>query len=456
MTKSWQISRRSLLRGAGASLALPWLDAFADSAAPVRMAVLYMPNGVNPHHWTPKGEGADYECSRILKPLDGLRSEFSVLSGLHNANAHTGDGHYVKTAGFLTGQTISKTTGSDIDSGGISMDQLAAERLADQVRVPSIELGIDPIAGGVDRIVGYTQLYGSHIAWRSRRNPLPCQLNPQHAFQRLFSTNVSELRKGFDAQISILDRIREDARAMHERLGKADQGKLDEYLEAVRDVERRVQRDAVLQTQESKLDPQARAQIETLRARVDGFAQRNASEQAYQVVRSGDHTDYVRLMLDILVLALWTDSTRVATFMFGRAVSGKDFSFLNGVSGGFHELSHHENKAEKLKQYARINTWHTQQFAYFLERMKSIREGERSLLDNSMILFGSSLRDGNKHQPDNLPLILAGRGGGALNPGRHITFPERTPLCNLYVSMLGKLGTPVEHFADSTGPLENI
>jgi hypothetical protein len=449
-------TRREFLRGTGACLALPWLESVAATTAPVRMAVLYMPNGVNAQHWTPKGTGADYECSRILKPLEPFRKDFLVLSGLQNANAKTGDGHYVKTAGFLTGQTIAKTTGRDINSGGISMDQLAAGRLADRVRFPSLELGIDPVASGVDAIVGYTQLYGSHIAWRSPTNPLPCELNPRHAFDRLFRPDIGGLRNSFADQQSVLDRVRADAKAMQQRLGKADQSKLDEYLEAVRDVERRIARESALQLNESQFSPQAKAQIGDLQGRVAGFAQRTPDDQAFQVVREGDHTEYVRLMMDILILALWTDNTRVATLMLGRSVSGKNFSFLEGVSGGFHELSHHEGKAEKLEQYARINTWHTQQFAYFLERMGSIQEGERSLLDNSMILFGSSLRDGNSHQPDNLPLLLAGRGGGAIKPGRHIAYPAKTPLCNLYVSMLQKLGTPVDTFADSTGSLPDL
>jgi hypothetical protein len=449
-------TRRQFLRGAGACLALPWLESMASEAAPVRMAVLYMPNGVNPHHWTPKGSGAEYECSRILKPLEPYRDDLLVLSNLHNANAHWGDGHYVKTASFLTGQAITKTTGRDINSGGISMDQLAAQHLADRVRFPSLELGIDPIATGVDRIVGFTQLYGSHIAWRSATNPLPCELNPRRAFDRLFRPDFGGLRNSLDEQRSVLDHVREDAQAMRKRLGKQDQGKLDEYLDALRDVERRVARESALQLAETRYSEAARTRIAELQTRVDGFAQRNPDDQAFQVLREGDHSEYVRLMLDILVLALWTDSTRVATMMFGRSVSGKNFSFLEGVSGGFHELSHHEGKAEKLEQYARINVWHSQQLAYFLERMRGIREGERSLLDNSMILYGSSLRDGNRHQPDNLPLILAGRGGGAIKPGRHIVYPERTPLCNLYVSMLQHLGNPVESFADSTGPLRQL
>lgn len=461
-TKRWQISRRTLLKGAGVALGLPLLEAMGPLAAlgntpeqknPVRMGVLYMPNGVNPQTWLPEGTGSNFQLSRALQPLANVKNDILVLTELWNKGTNTGDGHYVKTAAFLTGTTITKTTGSELRCGGISADQIAAKRIGNLTRLPSLELGIEPVTTGVDTNVGYTRLYGSHISWSTSTTPLAKEINPQLAFDRLFRvTNDGGRKLDPVADRSVLDLVMEDANNLSKRIGKADQTKLDEYLESVRSVEKRIEFDAKRKADDYNSDPLVRQEIDKLGKRIKDYY----NDPARASERRGNHTEHVRLMLDIMVLAFWTDSTRVSTFMFGNAVSGKNFSFLEGVNGGHHQISHHENDAAKLEQYARINTWHAQQYAYMLEKMKNIKEGDSTLLDNSMILFGAGMRDGNQHNPHNLPLVLAGRGGNTIKTGRHLVYEKNTPLCNLYRSMLTRMGAPVDSFSDSTGELTNL
>lgn len=465
--KNWKISRRTMLKGVGAMMSLPMLEAMGPmrllagseeqegSKYPVRMAVLYMANGVNPHAWTPQGKGADFELSPTLQPLEKLKNEILVLTQLMNAATDTGDGHYVKTAAFLTGTTITRTTGSDLRCGGVSMDQIAAQRVGNMTPLPSLELGIEPVTTGVDVNVGYTRLYGSHIAWSTPTTPVAKEINPQFAFDRLF--RPSDSRKMGVADKSVVDLVMEDARRLKARVGKADQAKLNEYLDSVRAVEKRIEFDSKRKGEEYIEDPLVRAEIEKLGGRIKDFY----ADPARASERSGSHAEHVRLMLDLMVLAFWSDSTRVSTFMFGNAVSGKNFSFLDGVkskggSGSHHEISHHKENKDQLEQYKAINIWHMTQLAYMLEKMNSIKEGERTLLENSMVLFGAGMRDGNAHDPHNLPILLAGRGGGTISPGRHLVYEKKTPLCNLYQSMLARMGTPVEKFSDSTGELPGL
>ena len=450
-----------MLKGVGAMMSLPMLEAmgpFTATAAsnssrkgkhPVRLAVLYMPNGVNPHAWTPKGVGREFELSPILEPLASHKNDLLVLTELWNAASNTGDGHYVKTGGFLTGTTITRTTGSDLRSG--AMDQVVAQHVGNLTPLPSLELGIEPPATGVDTNVGYTQLYGAHISWSTPVTPLAKELNPKLAFDRLFRSNTASRRAEAARDQSVIDLVLEDARRLQRKLGQADQQKLNEYLDSVRSVEKRIEFDAKRQRADVLEDPLAQQAIEDLGRRIDVY-----SDPARVSERRGNHTEHVRLMLDLMVLGFWTDSTRVSTFMFGNAVSGRNFSFLDGVKGGHHQTSHHENDKEKLEQYKRINTWHMAQLAYMLDKMKAVKEGEGNLLDNSMVLFGAGMRDGNAHNPHNLPVVLAGRGGGTLSPGRHLVYEKNTPLCNLYVSMLNRLGTPMEKFSDSTGELPGL
>lgn len=452
-----------MLKGVGAAMSLPLLEAmgpFATAAGataarkskhPVRLAVLYMPNGVNPSAWTPRGTGSQFELSPILEPLAGHKNDLLVLTELWNAASNTGDGHYVKTGGFLTGTTITRTTGSDLRSGAVSMDQVLAQRIGNLTPLPSLELGIEPPATGVDTNVGYTQLYGAHISWSTPVTPLAKEINPKLAFDRLFRSNTADRRAEAARDRSVIDLVMDDARRLQRRLGRADQQKLNEYLDSVRSVEKRIEFDAKRQSSDVLEDPLARQAVEELGRRIDVY-----SDPARVSERRGNHTEHVRLMLDLMVHAFWTDSTRVSTFMFGNAVSGRNFSFLEGVKGGHHQTSHHENDKEKLEQYKRINAWHMAQLAYMLDRMKAIKEGQGTLLDNSMVLCGAGMRDGNAHNPHNLPLVLAGRGGGTLATGRHLVYDKNTPLCNLYVSMLNRLGVPLDKFSDSTGELPGL
>ncbi|MEO6034084.1 MAG: DUF1552 domain-containing protein [Verrucomicrobiota bacterium] len=461
--KNWQISRRTMLKGVGAMLGLPLLDAMAPFRAlagsnaavgkfPVRMAVLYMANGVNPHQWMPTGTGRQFELSPILSPLAKLKDEILVLSELWNAAADTGDGHYVKTGGFLTGTTITRTTGSNLCSGGVSMDQFAARKIGNLTLLPSLELGIEPTNTFVDTNVGFTTLYGGHISWNTPTTPVAKEINPQLAFDRLFRSNSGNPGANAASNQSVLDLVLADASRLQRKVGKADQVKLEEYLESVRAVEKRIEFDAKRKAEEANTDLLVIREIDRLGGRIKDYY----ADPAKVSERQSNHTEHVRLMLDLMVLAFWSDSTRISSFMFGNAVSAKNFSFLEGVGGSHHELSHHQNDASKLEQYKRINTWHLTQFAYMLEKMKSIREGESTLLDNSMLLLGAGMRDGNAHNPRNLPIVLAGKGGGTLVTGRHLVYEKGTPLCNLYRSMLTRVGAPTEKFADSTGELTGL
>ena len=464
--KNRPITRRTVLEGRGAAVGLPLLEAMrpamdalaaadrggaTDGRPPVRMACLFWPNGCNPHTWTPKGRGKDFEFSPILKPLARHKDDVLILTHLSNRGTFTGDGHYVKDAAWLTGTTIRRTTGSDLHAGGVSMDQLAARRIGVLTPMPSLELGVEPVTTGVDTNVGYTRLYGSHISWSSPTTPVAREINPRLAFDRLFRSDAGKGAGGDDDR-SILDLVGDDARALRDRIGRDDRRKLDEYLDSVRAVETRIAFEASDRRARYVDDARARRDIEALGGRVDLYNR----DPGRLRERKMNHAEHVRLMLDILLLALQTDSTRIATFMFGNSVSNKSFSFLEGVKGGHHEFSHHENDPKKLEQYQRITTWHIEQCAQLLDRMKQIREGEGTLLDHSMVLFGSALRDGNEHDPHDLPTVLAGRAGGTLSPGRHLVYGKDTPLCNLFVSMLDRLGAPVERFADSTGPLAGL
>ncbi len=435
------LSRRTFLRGTGATLALPWLEAMATSAptsgnGPTRLGVLFMPNGVREDAWTPKGIGSFFKLSQTLQPLQGLKDRLIIPTNLWNRASDHGDGHYVKTSGFLTCQTIDKSLGFDLNSNGISMDQLAAQKLGHHTPIPSLELAISPVSIGVDTNVGYTRVYGSHIAWSRPTRPLAREINPRLVFERLFRVaNPSSVATRSDQLL--LDRVLGDARQLQRQVGAADRSRIDDYLESVRALEKRVERanQAVGKTWQPAVDM-------------------DPLDKPAGIPES--HAEHVRLMLDMMALAFQTDSTRICTFMFGNAVSNTNFSFLDGVSGGHHSLSHHEKKEENLAQYQKIAEWHVVQYAYLLEKLKAMPEGDSNVLDNSMILFGSGLRDGNSHSPHNLPLVLAGKAGGRLKTGRHLIYERDTPLANLYCCLLEALGAPVERFADSTRKLRGI
>jgi hypothetical protein len=440
-----RLNRRTVLRGAGAALALPWLEAmqaafgkdvFTDPAArPIRIAALFYPNGCRQDRWTPELSGRDWKLTPQLEPLGERQADVSVVSGLWHQATNTGDGHYVKDAAWLTGTTITKTTGVDLNSGGVSMDQVAARTLGKDTPLPSLELGTEAVRSGIDAAVGYTRVYGAHIAWRTPTQPLAKEINPRLVFDRM--TMVAGGKPAGRSNRPLLDRVSEDAKRLSQRLGQHDRQRLDQYLESVHALEQRL----------SRLETQS---VRSWRSKVD-FATREAPAND-----PPEHAERTRLMLDMIALAFEADITRVVTFMFGNSVSDINFSFVEGVEGSHHETSHHRNEEKLLDQYERITRWHVAQFAYLIEKLRALPEGETNVLDNSAILFGSGLRDGNSHNPHDLPLLLGGRAGGKLSPGQHIAATRDNPMANLLLTMLQAADVPATHFADSTGPIEEL
>jgi hypothetical protein len=438
------ISRRTMLRGAGAALGLPWLEAMMPARAatpvprpPVRLAALYMPNGVHEHMWTPEGQGRDFKLSPTLQPLEDLRDSILIPTNLWNEVVKDGSVHLPRCAGFLTCTRVTKTQGVDISCNGISMDQVAAQKAAQETPLPSLELGVAPDSTGVDSNNGYTRLYGSHIAWSAPTVPLAREIDPRLVYERLFRAGRPPADSS-KRDLLLLDRVMDDAKKLEKQLGTSDRQRMDEYLSVVRGIEQRLERNTKPRTAASW---RARAPLDPKAEPPEGPPQ---------------FPEHVRLMMDMIALAFQTDTTRVCTFMFNNEVSNQSFSFVEGVSGGHHSISHHQNREEQLRQYQLINRWHVEQVAYLMRKLRSIREGDGTLLDNSMVLFGSGLRDGNVHSPVNLPIILGGRGGGRIATGQHIVYPPHSPLANLYLSMLDAFGAPVERFADSTGAAQGV
>ncbi|WP_437202977.1 DUF1552 domain-containing protein [Planctomicrobium sp. SH664] len=452
------ISRRHLLKGLGAALALPWLESMAPAVSsteqltrpPLRTAFLFMPNGVVPDHYTPPGESEQWELTPMLQPLKNVKDELVLLENLWHEKTTGRNGHWVKVPAFLSGGYVIRTSGRDIDVGGISLDQVLAQKIGSRTPLPSFELGVEPVYTGVDNIGGgFSRIYGSHIAWRDQHTPVPKEIVPQLAFDRLFRTaSAGPVLSGFNPRrpevihalqrddTSVLDLVRDDAKALERRISNQDRAKLDEYLESVRSVEQRI---------EATMAPQKRWINE---AHLDI----SRPEPGIPEMRP----DHVQLMLDLMVLAFWTDTTRISTFMFGNAQSGMRCTFLDGVKDGFHALSHHLEDPAKRDPYERIGTWHIGQFAYLVEKMRQLDEGGTSLLDNSMLMFGSTLKCGSTHNNHDLPLILAGRAQGAIRPGRRLRYAVDTPLCNLYVTMLNIMGVETDQFGDSTGALPGL
>jgi hypothetical protein len=440
------ISRRTVLRGLGAMVALPWLEAMAPlgvrAAAPAarsvpnRLAFLYVPNGVHIPDWTPQAEGTLGELPDILKPLAPVKDDLLVISGLtaDKARPHSdGPGDHARAAAaFLTGCQPRKTDGFDIRAG-ISVDQVAAARVGDQTRLPSLEIGCEPgaMAGNCDS--GYSCVYSSTVSWRSATQPLPKEVNPKLVFERLFGAGKDADRAKRDARRkSVLDFVRDDAGDLRTRLGATDQRKLDEYFTAVRDIELRIER-------ADKLPP----------VPVPNMAQPAGVPKKYD--------EHLQLMCDLLVLAFQTDVTRVATFVLASEGSNRPYAFL-GVPEGHHDLSHHGNDPKKQAKIKQINTFHVTQLAYLLTKLKSIREGDGTLLDHCMFAYGSGNSDGNRHNHDNLPILVAGKGGGTIRTGRHLRFPREkdTPLNNLWLSLLDRMSVKLDTLGDATGRLPGL
>ena len=446
-----KLSRRTVLRGLGVSLGLPMFESLsprtatgADAAGvvpPTRMGFIFVPNGVHLSDWTPRREGFRFDLPYILEPLSSVQNELLVLSGLtHDKGRANGDGpgdHARSASVFLTGAQPRKTSGSEIRSG-VSVDQMAAQAIGNQTKFASLELGCEEgrNAGICDS--GYSCAYSNNISWSSETLPVSKEIDPRLAFERLFAggkpREVDEnQRRRAALNNSILDFIKEDASRLQSKLGTSDVRKLDEYLTGVREIERRIER--------SESEPK----------------QDIAEELGYAVPKGipEDYAEHIRLMSDIMVLAFQTDTTRIATFMFANAGSNRSYRQID-IPEGHHSLSHHGNDPKKLEKISNINRFHVAQLAYLLKRLKAIPEGEGTLLDHSMICYGSGLSDGNRHNNEDLPVLLAGRGGGSIDPGRHIRFEHETPMCNLFLSMLDRVGVSAPFIGDSTGRLSGL
>jgi hypothetical protein len=448
MTKSWQLPRRTFLKGLGTAIALPMFEAMTPGAArasalagvkplPKRMAFVYVPNGANMTDWTPKAVGTDFELPYILEPLKASQKDLLIISGLaHDKGRPNGDGagdHARASATFLTGCQARKTAGKDIKVG-ISVDQVAAQKIGNQTRLPSLELGTDKarLAGNCDS--GYSCAYSFNISWKGEATPMPPEVDPRLVFDRLFgngnSGEMDEARIKRDRyRKSILDFALDDAKKLKAELGYTDRRKLDEYLTAVRELEQRIERANNFEVEPPDYD------------RPKG------------VPRS--YEEHLKLQFDLLALAFQTDSTRISSFIMAHDGSNRQYPFI-GVRDGHHDLSHHGGDEEKKNKIAKINRFHATQFAYFIEKLKSIREGEGTLLDNCMIVYGSGLGDGNRHNHDNLPVVLAGKGGGTIQTGRHLRFEKEIPMTNLFLSMLDRVGASTERLGDSTGLLPQL
>lgn len=440
------LSRRTFLRGTGVALGLPFLEGMLPSRvlggtaavkSPLRTAFIYFPNGVWQSEWIPSTTGPNYQLSPSLKPLTDVKDDVIVLSGLDKAFSRAGDGHYAKTANFLTGLAVAKTSGADISSGGTSVDQLIAQKYGFLTPFPSLELGTEPVVSGIDGAVGYTRLYGGHIAWKTAEKPLAKEINPRFVYERLFG--CTQRSDHIDTQFSpLLDFVLDDAKVLRKQLGRDDRFKMDEYLDSVRSVEQRLE----FATKPDPREWKPHVTKEEIALAAPGIPR--------------DFREHVKAMLDLMVLAFRTDSTRTITFMTANDVSTRNYSFIDGVRDNHHSLSHHQGEQEKLQQYQKINIWHVEQYAYFLKKLKECPEGESNLLENSMVMMGSSISDGNAHDPNNLPILLAGQAGGHLKTGHHLASPANTPLCNLYVTMMQKLGIDIDRFGDSTGALAGV
>ncbi len=440
------ISRRTALRGIGATIALPFLDSMVPAAprvgaiqSPVRMSFVYVPNGIMDlkGEWTPTGEGRDFQMSEISQGLEKHRDQVTFLSGLAHLNGRAGeDGagdHARAGATFLTGARPIKTEGVGIRAG-VSADQIAAQELGKHTQFGSLETGIEEpsVAGGCDS--GYSCAYTNTISWRSPTTPNPVQDNPRHLFERLFgdsdSTDSAALMRHLRERRTILDFVREDLSRLRGDVGATDRRKLDEYVESIRDLERRIAQ------AESRSD-------ETLPTveRPNGVPDR--------------FSDHAKLMIDLQVLALQADLTRVTTFMMGREGTWRSYPDI-GVPDAHHAVTHHSHDKEKIAKVIRINKHHIEMFSYMLDRMAGVQEGDGSLLDNSMLVYGSSISDGNQHLHHDLPIVLAGGGGGRIVRGRHLRYPRETPMNNLLLSVLDLAGVPTDQLGDSTGRLEGL
>jgi len=441
------LPRRTFLRGVGATVALPFLDAMlpalgassAKIAAPVRrLGFLYLPDGMaigggGVNYWRPKGEGTSFELSPILSPLAPFRDQVVVVSGLSHKQADAaGDGngdHTRGTATWLNGTRPKFTQGADVRSG-TTVDQIAAAQLGADTPLPSLELGLDHnfVVGNCEN--GYSCVYMNTLAWRTPTTPLPTENNPRTVFERLFgeggttAQRLGQMRKNR----SILDAVTDQMARLQKKLGVADGTTMSDYLDTIREVERRIQ---------SAETSAAQSELPTLERPV-GIPER--------------FDDHVRLMFDLQCLAYQADITRVFTFMLGREISPRTFPEI-GVPEPHHGLSHHRDDPNQLAKFAKVNTYQMTQFTYFLDKLRSTRDGDGTLLDHTILLYGGGLSNPNEHSHIDLPIVLVGGGAGQLRGGRHLKYPVDTPMANLLLTLLDKVGVPLENLGDSTGKL---
>jgi Protein of unknown function (DUF1552) len=440
---STRLSRRTMLKGVGCAMALPLLEAMTPSRAlaaaaakpPVRMAFVSFPNGAIMNAWRPIGEGAAFEFGPTMQPLAEIKSHVTVLTGLAQENGFAkGDGagdHARSSASLLTGAHPVKTSGANIRVGQ-SVDQAAAERVGHHTRLPSLELGIDRgrDAGSCDS--GYSCAYSNAISWKNATTPMAKEINPKLVFERLFGNTLSGGNQSRRSRVrqSVLDLVSEQASDLKHHLGSTDQQKIDQYFTSVREIEQRI-------TRAASTDP-----VE-------------APEFATPDEIPSDTQEHIRLMYDLVALAFQTDSTRIITFNSANEGSNRPYRMV-GVNSGHHELSHHREDPEKVEQLKKIDLFLIGEFARFLKNLQAIPDGEGTLLDNCMVMYGSGLSDGNRHRHDDLPIILAGRGGGTIQSGRHVAVSGGAPLNNLFLSMLDRMGAGVSTLGDSTGRLKVI
>lgn len=440
-----RLTRRVMLRGMGAALALPWMESLSQAARagsavsrpPVRMCYWYVPNGVHLPTWFPEKAGPLIELPETLRPLAFARNYLNTFQGLvHNTALTNGDtegcGHGQGAASFLTGAQAYKT--QDAVRVGISADQLYAQHVAGQTRLPSLELGCESARSG--NAFGYSGTYKTHISWRAATSPAPYEMNPKVVFDRLFTQGTTRLTQATVAdrdyyRRSILDYVLDDASRVRGRVAKADQRKLDQYLTGVREVERRIESSA-----------QSEPLEETDFERPSGIPE--------------DFDEHLRMMCDLMVLAFQTDTTRASSFMVTKEATDRNYPWL-GFTDGHHELSHHGNEEQKNRKLREIDRYHISILAYMIEKMMMVEEADGStLLDNSMVLYGSGISDGDRHDHINLPVVVLGKGGGAIRAGQHLQCRTETPMSNLLLSMLQQAGVPVDRFGDSTGPLPGL
>jgi hypothetical protein len=440
------IDRRTVLRGLGVSVALPLLDAMVPAltafqktaAKPVnRFGAVYVPNGIMMREWTPSAEGNAFEFTSTLKPLEPFRDRLLVLSGLNSTPPAKQSGapgvHARASTRFLTDTPPKVTNGSDLEAG-ISMDQIAAKELGHHTQLASLELGLESTESAASCDNGFNCVYTSTISWRSSTTPLPTEHNPRQVFERMFgdaaSTDPATRLARIQQERSILDSVSQRIAKLGQQVGSGDRAKLDEYFEAIRDVERRIQN---AEQQSSKELPV-----------VDQPAGIPATFE-----------QHAKLMYDLYALAYQCDLTRVITFMIAHEFSGRTYPEI-GVPDAHHPISHHQNDPTRLAKLAKINTYHVSLFASFLEKLRSTPDGDGSLLDHAMIVYGAGMSDSNAHDPKNLPILLAGGGTGLLKGGSHLRFPKETPLANLHVTLLDKLGVHVDKLGDSAGELSEL